>query len=83
MCKTGAQIATNLQISQGKQCEQKSVQLINTRCMQIYCGVVAVLPTIEHKFYTMLSPDIIRVITEVYRRLSTISTAPINTTKQF
>mgnify|MGYP001064734492 CR=1 FL=1 len=83
MCKTSAQIATNLLISQGKQCEQKSVQLINTRCMQIYCGVVVVLPTIEHMFYTTLSPDIIHVITGVCRWLSTISTAPINTIKQF
>jgi len=83
MCKTGVQVEINLQILQGKQCEQKSVQLTNTRSMQMYCGVVAVLPTIEHTFYTMLSPKKIYTITDVLYRLSTVSTVPINTTKQF
>jgi len=83
MCKTSAKVVVNRQVALGKDSEQKSAQLTRIQNILTNSGLVGRLSELVHMFSDRLMHAIYQYITDVIPQLSTVSTAPINTTKRF
>jgi hypothetical protein len=83
MCKTSAKVVVNRQVALGKDSEQKSAQLTRIQNILTNSGLVGRLSELLHTFSDRLMHAIHQHITDVIHQLSTVSTAPINTTKRF
>jgi len=81
MCKSSGQCVQNPLFFTGKECEQKSAQLILLSISDRFSGIRQVLPTSIHMLYTEFMHHKNQPVTDIGRYLSPVSTAPINTTK--